>query len=337
MRVSLYKTTAFVLLLSTFHVFSQKKDKNFKEEFKVKSDVVIDINTRHSDIQIETWNKDKVTVEAYMMVEGEEVTQEMKDHFYEKWDFDVTGNSKKINVKSRTNPSFNFHSFNFDDPDYSFIVNDLSDYSIGSLDVLDSIDFIMPPLPPEPPAISGIMAPPTPPMPPFTTFKMFTEFDFEKYKKDKDYLKRWKEENKEALGENAKVKIGDKSISIATDDSNITMSGSLHGNQDLMIFLKDREKNKKEREKKIKAYQKEWKEESKKLMEKAKKQLKENQEKLKKQLKKLEKQKKERKKIQMVLKNRSKLKVKRLIFIRAPKNAKFNMNVKYGELSFGND
>ena len=72
MRVSLYKTTAFVLLLSTFHVFSQKKDKNFKEEFKVKSDVVIDINTRHSDIQIETWNKDKVTVEAYMMVEGEE-------------------------------------------------------------------------------------------------------------------------------------------------------------------------------------------------------------------------------------------------------------------------
>ncbi|WP_299680306.1 hypothetical protein [uncultured Tenacibaculum sp.] len=337
MKISLYKITAAVFTLSTFLVFSQKKDNNFKEEFKVKSDVVIDINTRHSDIQIETWNKNKVVVEAFMMVEGEEVTEEMKDHFYEKWDFDVHGNSKKITVKSRTNPSFNFHSFNFDDPDYSFIVNDLSDYSIGSLDVLDSIDFIMPPLPPEPPMISGVIAPPAPPMPPFTTFKMYTEFDFEEYKKDKNYLKRWKEENKEALGENAKVKIGDKSISITTDDSNITMSGSINGDQDLMIFLKDREENKKEREKKMKAYQKEWKEKSKKLIEKAQKQLKKNQEKLEKQLKKIEKQKKERKKIQMVLKDRSKLKIKRLIVIRAPKNAKFNMNVKYGELSFGND
>lgn len=337
MKILPYKIIIAILILSTVHVFSQKKQKNFKKEFKTKSDVVIDINTRHSDIQVETWNKNKVVVEAFMMVEGVEVTKEMRDHFYNKWDFKANGNSEKITIKSRTNPSFNLNEINFDNPDYSFIVNDLSDYSIGSLDVLDSIDFLMPPTPPEPPMISNFVSPPMPPLPPLTPYTIYTEFDFEKYKKDKNYLKRWKEENKEALGENAKVKIGDKSISIMTEDSNVTMSGSINGKQDLKIFLKEREESKKEREKKMKAYQKEMEKRIKELVELNEKELKAKQKKLIEQLKKLEKQKKERQKIQMVLKDRSKLKVKRLIIIRAPKNAKFNMNVKYGELSFGKD
>ncbi len=331
MKILLFKLTAILLTICSFGLSAQKKNKNFKEEFKVKSDVIIDINTRHSDIQIETWDKDKVVVEAFMMVSGEEVTEEMKDSFYEKWDFNAYGNSKKITIKSRTNAKFNFDSFNFDNPDYSFIVNDLSDFSIGSLDVLDSIDFIMPP---EPPVLPEFIAPPMPPMPPAPPMFMFTEFDFKAYKKDKSYLERWKAENKEALGKNPKVKIKDKSISITSDDANITMSGSINDNEDLKVFLKERKEHQKEREIKMKAYQELLNKKIEVQLKKLEKEHKKNQEKLKEQLK---KQKKERKKIQLLLKNRSKLKVKRLIIIRAPKNAKFNMNVKYGELNFGKE
>ncbi len=331
MRIVSYKIIGLILVLGTFYLQGQKKDNDFKEEFNVKSDVVIDINTRHSDIQIHPWNKNKVVVEAYMMVEGEEVTEEMKDHFYAKWNFDAFGNSEKITINSRSNSRIDFNTFNFDNPDYTFIVDDLSDFSIGSLDVLDSIDFIMPPLPPEPPMFTGVIAPPAPPAPPMF---FFTEFDFDEYKKDKDYLKRWKEENKEALGKNAKVKVGDKLISISTDDSNITMSGRQNGKNDLKFFIEEHEAHQKEREKKAKEYQKKMKEKIEKQLKKAEKAMKKNREKLEKQLKKLEKKKKERIKIQKLLKDRSKLKVKRLIIIRAPKDAKFNMNVKYGELSF---
>ncbi|WP_075344000.1 hypothetical protein [Tenacibaculum agarivorans] len=296
---------------------SNAQEKNYKEEFNVKSDVVIDINTRHSDIEIETWNKDKVVVEAYMMVEGVEVTEELKDRFYNKWDFDVQGNSKKITVKSRTNPSFDFHTFNFDNPDYSFIINDLSDYSIGSLDVLDSIDFIIPDVPPLPPLPE---LPPLPPLPPLPS-----EFDFKAYKKDKNYLEKWKKKNKDVLGDNPRVRIGKNSISIKSDDTDITMlkqEGKYHEE-----IKRARESYNKKREE----AREEYKIARKEMLAERKEKLKLRKEEIKRRS---ERRKKERKEIQDLLKKRSKSKIKRFIKIRAPKNAKFNMNVKYGSLSF---
>lgn len=321
MKISLYKLLAILLVLNISSLKAQKK--SFKEEFKVKSDVVIDINTRHSDIEIETWNKNKVVVEAYMMVEGEEITEKMRDNFYKKWDFKAYGNSDKVTVKSRTNSVINVQSFDFENPDYTLVLSDLSDHSIGSLDVLDSIDFIVPELP----EIINVPMPPAPPAPPLPQMKVYTKFDYDAYKKDKNYLKRWKEKNKKALGKNAKVKIGDKSISIVSDESEITMSGL----EDLRILFDEREEIEKERKEQMKESRKEWKEKVRQEMKKARKELKKVREKLKKQY---EKQRKERKKIQKVLKDRSKLKVKRFIKIKAPKNAKFNMNVKYGALTF---
>ncbi|CAL2094469.1 hypothetical protein [Tenacibaculum sp. 190524A05c] len=317
MRVLPYK----LMLLSVFSLVqlcAQKKD--FKEEFKVNSDVIIDINTRHSDIEIETWNKDKVVIEAFMVVEGEEVTEEMRDKFYKKWDFDAFGNSSKITVKSRTNSFIDFNSFNFDAPNYEFYIGDLEDFSLGSLDILDSIDFIAPD---DIIMIPDVQLPPMPPLPDLPPLP--SEFDFEAYKKDKSYLERWKEENKGMIGKNAKVTVGNSSISIKSDDTDITM-------------LKEEEKYKKEIEKARRLYEKErvkakvaYREAKKKLLKEQKKLKKNKREKLKASLKKYNQ---ERKEIRDLLKKRSKLKIKRLIKIKAPKNAKFNMDVKYGALSF---
>ncbi len=322
MRVLPYKLV-ILSIFSLVQLCAQKRD--FKEEFNVKSDVVIDINTRHSDIEIETWNKDKVVVEAFMIVDGEEVTEEMRDKFYKKWDFDAYGNSSKVTVKSRTNSSIiDINTFNFDTPNYNYFNGDLIDLSLGSLDILDSIDFsgindfvIIPEI--ELPALPEM--PPLPPLPPLPS-----EFDFDEYKKDKNYLNRWKEKNKNVIGKNAEVTIGKNSISIKTDDdTDITM-------------LKEKEKYQKEIEKARELYNTE----RLKAREAYKKARKIHKEKRKKDLRKkkedyrelIKKYSKDRKEIQSLLKKRSKLKIKRLIKIKAPKDAKFNMNVKYGALSF---
>ncbi len=315
MRILQYNIVLF-FVFTVFGLNAQKK--KHKEEFNVKSDVVININTRHSDIEIETWNKNKVVVEAYMLIEGEEFSKEEFNKFYQKWDFEAKGNSQEITIKSRTNSDINIYSFDFDDINYDDFVFPLADFSIGSLDVLDSIDFIVPPLPPEVPRFLEMSIPALP-----------SEFDYEAYKKDKSYLENWKKENKEVLGENAKIKIDNNTIFIKTNNRIITMD-EWKEKQDIKEEVYEKIKKKihnKEIAKEIIRHSKE----RKKHAEERKKAIIEMKKNLKKQIK---NQKGKRIEIQKMLKKRSKLKVKRIIKIKAPKSAKLNMNVKYGELSF---
>lgn len=318
-------------ILAMFGLLSlqaQKKTYKEKEEFSVKSDVEIDINARHSDIEIETWNKNKVVVEAYMVIDGTEVSEETRDELFDKWDFEAFGNSKKVTVNSKSHSKINIHSFNFDDPNYSYLNNYVTDFSLGSLGILDSLDFVIPDLPPFPEVHVVAPAPPAPPASPLPPLpELPSEFDFDAYKKDKSYLEKWKKENKDVLGENAKVKIGKNSISITSEDSSITMLNEDHYNdfsnyKEILEGVDYNEYIKMAREEYEKA-RKEYTKERKEHLKEMKESLKEER----------EHRKEMRKEIQELLKNRSKLKIKRFIKIKAPKDAKFNMNVKYGALS----
>ena len=57
MKALPYKITLFALLVFTTLLNAQTFDKKYKQEFKANADVVIDVNTRYTDIEIETWNK----------------------------------------------------------------------------------------------------------------------------------------------------------------------------------------------------------------------------------------------------------------------------------------
>jgi len=235
MRILTHKLILFLTLNIVFSINAQRE--KHKEEFLVKPDVVIDVNTRHSDIEIETWNKNKVVVEAFLIIEGEEITDEVYNDFYKKWDFEVTGNSKKITIKSRANSIIDIHAFDFDDINYEEIEFPLANFSIGSLDVLDSLDFIEPPMPPELPVL--------PEMPEVFIDYLPSEFNFDEYKKDKSYLERWKKENEDFIGKNAKVKTVGDFIVINSDDTNI----SINTLKDKEAYIKSiREKVEKKRE-----------------------------------------------------------------------------------------
>ncbi len=321
-----------LLIFSIGVLQAQKSKHNFKEEFKVNSDVIIDINSRHSDIEIETWNKDKVVIEAEMIIEGEDVTDEMKKEFYEKWDFDVKGNKERISITSRSNNRINLSHFDFDIPDYSSLANSLSELSIGSLDILDSVDFEMPEMP------EMIFE-----LPEFEVPEIFLSFDFDEYKKNKKYLEEWKKKNEKLLGEEAEVKIDGNSVIIKNKESNKTIQ-----------FFKDlegfkafdfKEFNAEELSERLKEFKEERKDQRRKLVEiqkealakakiKIKEYAKEKKEANKKRKEKIKKYIKERKEIKSILKSKSKFKIKKIIKIKVPKNATFDMDVKYGALKF---
>tara|TARA_R100000935_G_scaffold1517_1_gene4847 strand:+ start:23538 stop:25157 length:1620 start_codon:yes stop_codon:yes gene_type:complete len=86
-----------VFVFCTSFVIAQS---SYKESFTVGEDAVVNVNTSHTNVIFETWNKDKVEVEAF--VEGDNLSEKEKKEIFDNWKFDVLGNSKKVNITSNS-------------------------------------------------------------------------------------------------------------------------------------------------------------------------------------------------------------------------------------------
>ena len=169
---------AFVfLLLAPSLFFAQEK---YVETFNVSEDVTVSVNTTHTNVIFETWNKDKVQVEAY--IDGEDLSEEEKQTLFDDWNFTVMGNSKKVTVVSKGGGGWNRIDFHF--------------------------NFETPPMPPMPPMsfFETVPIPPMPPMPPFPDGFLNDlgnmQFDYEAFQKDKEgYIKEWETRIKKSFGE----------------------------------------------------------------------------------------------------------------------------------------
>src|SRR5690606_9523895 len=103
-NLKLYKlkiATLLLLLIGTVN-YSQNK---YVESFNVADNVEVSVNTSYTNIVFETWNKNKVEVEAY--IEGEKLSEKEKQDLMKNWDLDISGNSKKVSITSNSgNQSF---------------------------------------------------------------------------------------------------------------------------------------------------------------------------------------------------------------------------------------
>tara|TARA_R110002073_G_scaffold139232_2_gene289343 strand:- start:118417 stop:119478 length:1062 start_codon:yes stop_codon:yes gene_type:complete len=342
------KTLQFKALVVFVFVFitsinAQKLDKKYTEHFNVNGDVVIDVNARYTDIEIETWNKNEVLIEAYIIIEGD-YEQKVIDDYLKSWNFEALGNKKSIKITSKSSGLLDIHSINFDSPNYerlytTNIQNSLENLQYvlpeiqSSLRVLDTMHFEFPEMPemPEMPEIETFL---------FDFDNSFHDayviekFDFEKYKKDKNYLKEWKERNKEAL-KGGDVKVSNNSISISIDRDEVSKEELEKRMKELKIRQEVRQKElqerMKERQEELKVRNLELKERLEKTSEERKLALVKRQEALAKRHEELAKSRVE---IRDILVNRERVKIKRVLKIKAPKGAKFNMDVKYGSMSF---
>lgn len=182
------------ILLCTAVVFGQKQTKNINESFKVNKNVLVDINTRYSDITVETWSKNIVFIQGFLKIEG--VTKEEASKFFKEWKFEALGNKNKVVITSKSSGNHYYsHSVVFDDMDFDFDIESIS--HIGEM--FDG-DFYseLPPMP----AMSPM--PPMKPLPPFPTpvigHLKEMEFDYDAYQKDKEgYMKDF-EKRQEAWG-----------------------------------------------------------------------------------------------------------------------------------------
>lgn len=94
--ITLFKhCIVFSLMLNCAVLFSQKQA---IESFDVSEDVLVSVNTSHTNVVFETWNKNKVEVVA--LVDGENLSEKEKEEILQNWDYDVLGNSKKVVVTS---------------------------------------------------------------------------------------------------------------------------------------------------------------------------------------------------------------------------------------------
>lgn len=90
-----------IAIISLGVVFSAVAQEKLKEQFVVAKDVVIQLNTSHTNVIFESWNKDVVGVEAY--VEGAGLSREQLNNVLHTWE--VSANAADNNVRITANTS----------------------------------------------------------------------------------------------------------------------------------------------------------------------------------------------------------------------------------------
>ena len=115
MKLKTYKVVGFLFtafFISSLH--AQKFDKKFNENFKVNKDVVLAINASNADIDVTTWNRNEVAVEALITVEG--LSKKEAEKFLKNWKFEALGNKSKVQINANANRFLHFgeNDFKFD-------------------------------------------------------------------------------------------------------------------------------------------------------------------------------------------------------------------------------
>lgn len=85
------------LLVFTSAKAQQKKIK-IDQSIKASKDVVIHLNTSYNNIEIDTWNKDVVEIQA--VIESDELSPEAFEKAYNNWNINVNGSTDKVIINS---------------------------------------------------------------------------------------------------------------------------------------------------------------------------------------------------------------------------------------------
>jgi len=291
MKIRYYKLTliSFLFFGGIQFTLAQKFEKKYHESFKVNKDVVISLNTFYTDVVIETWNRNIVDVNATITVEGKNLKQKDADKYFKNWHFEALGNHQKVSIKGN---NYRFYGYLVQRPETPRIpeLPVIPELSIKNLDILDSFKLVAP-------VVNDFVFEAIA----LNSLKLDSlSFDFEAYKKDKNYLKKYR---KKAYAQALKIR---------------------------QQVLKDTVA----RKKRVAELKKVLTEAKVEMAKKRQELIVQRQELLKHQKEMRSKQRDAAKKIRAVLVKRNNVKLKKTIYIKVPKGAKFNMNVSYGSVKF---
>ncbi|MCK0109001.1 DUF4097 domain-containing protein [Flavobacteriaceae bacterium S0825] len=194
-----YKFIALVIVfLSVFSLNAQQKLEKLSKTVKANKDVILRLDTNQTNIEIDTWDKNEIQVEAF--IESDELSKEDLKEVLESWDMQVEGSGANVSIESRGGYGGSW-DFNFS--------------GLEALDVLKDIDIIIPQIPempelpkmPEMPEMNIELPemPEIPELPELPEGVHNVQFDVEKYKKEGEpYLDRWSQEFEDKYGKGYK-------------------------------------------------------------------------------------------------------------------------------------
>lgn len=196
-----------ILCFITTYGFAQKKLTKTSQSIKVNKDAVVDLNTNYVEIEIDTWNKDVVEVEAY--IESEKLSDEELKEALKVWNLKVDGSKDKVIISSNGGKSYHYPN----DDRYALLLKNL-EYNLADIPELPEIN--LPELPnmivlgdmPELPNMPDIpMFPKLPELPEGVTT---INFDYERYQSEGEaYLSKWSKKYERKGGKELQKKMED--------------------------------------------------------------------------------------------------------------------------------
>jgi hypothetical protein len=331
-----YKIITLTLaFLGVFSLSAQQKLEKLNKTVNANKDVTLNLNTTHTNIEISTWDSNKIQVEAF--VESSELSKEDLQKVLDSWDVDIEGSGANVTIETFGGFGGNWN-FNFDFSGLEM----LRDLNIPDI---PEIDFEMPEMPELPEMdIEVPEMPELPELPELPDGVHNVQFDVEKYKKEGEpYLEKWSQEFEDKYGKGYKEdmkKWAREFSKVDWDGYSVRMEkwGEEFGKRFGDKFGKDMEKWGEEFSKKFdgkwaedmekwgeefgEKFGKEWEEKGKVIEERMKafeKEWEGKEDELEKRFEDMEKRNN---------------KVKKTIKIKMPKDTKMKVNVRHGELKF---
>lgn len=111
------------LVFTAAHAQTSKKH---TEKFKVNEAVSIHVNTSHTNVKFETWDKNEVEV-TFILEAKEKV-----DELFDKWKYSASGDQDKITIKSGSGSYLDMEDFDFD--------FDMKDFNLNMEDLNMNLD-----------------------------------------------------------------------------------------------------------------------------------------------------------------------------------------------------
>lgn len=343
-------------IASSITVVGQEKLNKVSQTIKVDKDVTIDVNTNYVQIDVDTWNKNYVEIEAY--VESNKLSKEELKKVMDNWNLDINGGNDYVSISTKgSTRGWDLENIHFDKES----MRALRELELGLVDMPDISE--LPELPAMPELPTRMMElknmpkiPSVPELPELPEGVNNVNFDYEKYQKEGDtYLKKWSAEYEEKFGKEYREKMEAWAKEFAkTDWKGFEKSMEKWGEEFGEKFGKEYEK---EMEEWGKNFGETWGKEYAKRMEaweqRYGKQMEERAKRQEERAKAIEERMKDREKLMaerqkelaerqegMAKMRADNLRIRELgkqdviktIKIRMPKNAKMKMNVRHGEL-----
>ncbi|MGB0777347.1 MAG: hypothetical protein ACPGR7_04905 [Flavobacteriaceae bacterium] len=171
---------SYILLFASMAVMAQNKEKTYEETFRVNKEILVEVNSSFTDVIVETWNKNEVSVLAKMEIDS--ISEQEANELFDNWDFEAMGNSEKVMITSQAKGRYHGDNFIFisDGTEFSWVENfDISDIEIP--------DVVIPNI------VIGELE-----IPQGVQDFQISSFDFDKYKMDSLYMKEWSASIKES-------------------------------------------------------------------------------------------------------------------------------------------